>query len=101
MATYTSNFFQTIAPSAVDSARVIVPRLIDLVRPRSVVDVGCGTGSWLRVFKEHGIDDVLGIDGPYVPPHARELPEQQFREHDLTRPLRLHRRFDLVLSLEV
>ena len=101
VATYTSNFFQTIAPTAVDSARVIVPRLLELVRPRSVVDVGCGTGSWLRVFKEHGVDDVLGIDGDYVPASARELPPHQFHAHDLTKPLRLDRRFDLVLSLEV
>jgi SAM-dependent methyltransferase len=101
VATYTSNFFQTIAPTAVDSARVIVPRLLELVRPRSVVDVGCGTASWLRVFKEHGVDDVLGIDGDYVPASARELPPHQFQAHDLAKPLRLDRRFDLVLSLEV
>jgi SAM-dependent methyltransferase len=98
---YTSNFFRRIAPSATDSARVIVPRLIELVQPRSVVDVGCGTGSWLRVFKECGVHDVLGIDGSYVPAGSREVPPHQFHEHDLTQPLRLDRRFDLALSLEV
>jgi SAM-dependent methyltransferase len=98
---YSASFFQTIAPSGVDSARVIAPRLIELVQPRSIVVVGCGTGSWLRVFKELGVEDVLGIDGSYVPANARELPAQQFLERDLTQPLRLDRRFDLVMSLEV
>jgi SAM-dependent methyltransferase len=98
---YSASFFQTIAPSGVDSARIVVPRLIELLKPRSVVDVGCGTGSWLRVFKELGVEDVLGIDGAYVPAKARELPERQFLEYDLTQPLHVDRRFDLVMSLEV
>lgn len=101
MQQYSASFFQAIAPSGVDSARVVVPLLIELVKPRSVVDVGCGTGSWLRVVKELGVNDVLGIDGSYVPAKARELPEREFLEHDLTWPLHVDRRFDLVMSLEV
>jgi len=37
-----------------------VARVIELVRPRSVADVGCGTGSTLRQFVEAGIAAVGG-----------------------------------------
>lgn len=35
------------------------------LKPRSVMDVGCGTGTWLKVFQELGAD-VKGIDSEYV-----------------------------------
>ena len=34
------------------SADIIVPYIIELLNPKSVVDVGCGLGQWLYVFKK-------------------------------------------------
>lgn len=79
----------------------MVPLVMDLIEPRSVVDVGCGLGSWLAEFIEQGIEDVVGVDGPGVPRHALEIPEECFLAADLSQPLDVGRQFDLVLSLEV
>jgi ribosomal protein L11 methylase PrmA len=38
----------------------------DLIQPKSVVDVGCGLGTWLTAFNKEGVEDILGIDGEYV-----------------------------------
>jgi 2-polyprenyl-3-methyl-5-hydroxy-6-metoxy-1,4-benzoquinol methylase len=65
------------------------------------VDLGCGVGTWLRVFQEHGIQDVLGIDGDYVDRSALDIAEACFRSTDLSRPLEIERQFDLALCLEV
>ena len=43
-----------------DSINAIVPIAIRLVKPNSVVDVGCGPGAWLKAFMNQGITDVLG-----------------------------------------
>jgi hypothetical protein len=48
---------------AQSSARVIVPLVMELTHPRSVIDVGCGNGSWLSVFNKHGVEDFLSVDG--------------------------------------
>lgn len=40
--------------------------MLELYTPESVVDVGCGVGTWLAAFAQHGVDDVLGVDGDYV-----------------------------------
>ena len=85
---------------AFQSARAVVPHVIDLVRPRSVVDAGCGTGEWLAVFQEHGIADILGIDGDWVPREQLQIPQDLFMPHDLCSPLHLDRTFDCALSLE-
>jgi SAM-dependent methyltransferase len=68
------------------------------VGPQSVVDLGCGTGSWLAAF---AIDDCLGVDGEWMRRHLLEIPEKNFVEHDLSRPFSIARTFDLALSIEV
>src|SRR5262249_50066622 len=68
---------------------------------RSIVDVGCGLGTWLAAFRELGVTDVVGIDGEYVDRDLLEIPQEQFREVDLSAPFSLDRTFDLAISLEV
>ena len=98
---YTPAFFAAISDGATRSARVVVPLLMELVRPRSVVDVGCGWGRWLAVFREAGVSDLLGVDGEYVDAAKAGLSPSEFVPHDLSRPLTVGRAFDLAVSLEV
>ena len=67
----------------------------------SVVDVGCGVGAWLRTFAEMGVGDVQGVDGSWVDLDLLEISPAQFEEVDLEEPIKLGRRFDLAISLEV
>src|SRR5688500_7737649 len=71
---YTRELLRCAAPGSLVSARVIVPIVIDVVRPRSVVDLGSGTGSWLSIFAEHGVVDSVGIDADYVDRAALLIP---------------------------
>ena len=98
---YDESFFAMLKSTGRTSAEQIVPLLIDLIAPASVVDVGCGAGTWLGVFKRSGIEDVLGLDGEWVDPAALEIPRSQFRVTDLTKSFSCDRRFDVAVSLEV
>lgn len=98
---YKAEFFDGHRDGSRRSAAIAVPVLVELFQPRSVVDVGCGTGTWLSVFCEHGVTDILGVDGPWVEERQREIPDVFFREYDLTQPVALERTFDLALCLEV
>jgi SAM-dependent methyltransferase len=101
MTTYTVKWFSGHATGASTSAEVVVPLVMDLVRPGDVVDVGCGMGGWLAEFLEAGVEDVLGLDGDYVDRSMLAIPAEKFRAHDLTCPLPVERKFDLAVSLEV
>lgn len=79
----------------------IVPQIIKLIQPNSVVDVGCGIGTWLSVFEDFGVEDVVGIDGDYVNRTLLHIDEKKFISRDLTKPLKLDRKFDLAVCLEV
>ena len=71
------------------------------IQPSTAIDVGCGVGTWLAVLAESGVDDFWGIDGDYVDKTLLQIPQERFLPHDLTLPIHLERRFDLVLCLEV
>lgn len=98
---YGREFFESQAPTSQRSAQVIVPLVVQLTRPASVVDVGCGTGAWLSTFHEAGVEDILGIDGDHVDRSLLEIPQGRFLPWDLRLPLEVDRQFDLVVSLEV
>lgn len=98
---YDSAFYATYSGESMASAREILQITKELVSPRSVVDVGCGIGTWLRVWMELGAEEVLGIDGSYVRPETLLIPVDRFQALDLTGPQPVGKRFDLVESLEV
>ncbi|WP_369765627.1 methyltransferase domain-containing protein [Flavobacterium sp. WC2429] len=83
------------------AAEEIVPYILSLLEPNSVVDVGCGTGTWLKVFSDNGITDFLGIDGNYVDRNTLKINSGSFIEFDLETFYSSQRKFDLAISLEV
>ena len=97
---YGPDFFARVDASAQASAEQILPLVLGPLAPHSVADVGCGSGIWLAEAARLGVEDYLGIDG-HTPAESLRIPAERFLLHDLTAPLRLERRFDLVLCLEV
>jgi len=98
---YDAAFFESQSSTSRASARVVVPMLIEHFRPTSVVDVGCGVGTWAAEFREQGVSRVAGIDGDYVQANQLQIPEQDFISANLAADLPDVGRFDLALSLEV
>jgi hypothetical protein len=83
------------------SAQVVLPIVFDLSRPRSAIDVGCLFGAWAAECRRLGVGEVVAVDGAYVAVNDLVIPGDAFLARDLSRPLRLERKFDLAISLEV
>ena len=101
MQSYTKEFYKNQRAGSRQSAEAIVPLVLALVKPQSVIDVGCGLGTWLSVFEELGVKDVFGIDGDHVDRRMLQIPNERFTAFDLKKPIPIDRQFDLVISLEV
>src|SRR5260221_8523704 len=82
-ALYSTDFFDRHSAGSRNSAKEIVPIIVDLLAPRSVIDVGCGVGTWLAVFSGHGVTDIYGIDGDYGEPSQLQIPLEKFRSVNL------------------
>jgi SAM-dependent methyltransferase len=101
MTKYNDLFFNYVDSGAIRSAEVVTGLLVSLLRPASVLDVGCGRGGWLRQWKAAGCPAVLGIDGAYVDTEKLLIDRDEFRAVDLNRSFDLGERFSIVTCLEV
>ena len=80
--------------------------IIKLFTPKSIIDFGCGLGTWLKVFKENGVNKIIGVDGSYVEKNDLLIPDECFISCDFDDPDRVietinDAKFDLAVSLEV
>ncbi|MDP3175512.1 MAG: class I SAM-dependent methyltransferase [Phenylobacterium sp.] len=69
--------------------------------PKSILDVGAGTGTWLHAAQQLGVKDIMGVDGVSPDGRAMWVDPSLVRTHDLQQPFALGRTFDAVLCLEV
>jgi len=99
---YDHNFYSNRHRATVYSATTVLAIVLDaLPAVRSAVDFGCGVGTWLSVLKERGVEEILGLDGPWVEKELLEIPASDFRETIFEGPTALDKRYDLALTLEV
>lgn len=77
------------------SADVIIDILKDYIQPKSVLDIGCGLGTWLQVAKEKWNCDTVGVEGHWVEDREGLV------KVDLEKGFDLNRKFDLAICLEV
>ncbi|MBK5214576.1 MAG: methyltransferase domain-containing protein [Flavobacteriaceae bacterium] len=95
------NYKHTLHTHNPTSAEIILPYVFNIVNPQSVLDIGCGNGSWLKVCKDLGVKEIFGVDGIQVPTEELMIGDDKFLKYDLTKKLDLERKFDIVISLEV
>src|SRR6202162_4237663 len=71
--------------------------LVLSLRPKSVLDAGCGTGRVAIELARHGVDVVgVDVDGSMIAEARRRAPHLQWAQADLA-TLDLGRLFDLVV----
>ena len=100
-APYSSAFYEELDRTGTEAASPVIDQIRRFVRPRRVVDVGCGAGTWLAAFAGRGAEAILGLDLGTVEGSVLKIPADRFRPTDLTRPFEVGETFDLALSLEV
>lgn len=95
---YNQAFYDAGRNGMQKSAHEIVPVLVDMLKPASVIDVGCGEGWWLQEFDNLGVKRLVGIEQ-----NVEHIAAGELVKHDLERPIPLremNEQFDLCLCLE-
>lgn len=84
------------------SAQVILGILKRYIEPTSVLDVGCGLGTWMDVAqKMFGTNDIAGIEGHWTKTASITPPRHTVHIRDLENGFDLNRRYDVAICLEV
>jgi SAM-dependent methyltransferase len=68
-------------------------------RPASVLQIGCGSGAYLKYFACQGTQRIKGVDG--AEGRSRYLQLDEYAQVDLGKPFDLAENFDLVVCVEV
>ena len=98
---YDDMFYWENRYGSVLSAKAVLGKILPCMDCKSVVDFGCGTGTWLWVAKNYGVSEILGIDGDYVPGNMMMIPAECFCAADLSQKYDAEKRYDLAISMEV
>lgn len=98
---YNDAFFEGNLRSSLESAKNTIPEVMRFIKPSSVIDIGCGVGAWLKVWKDSGVKYVHGVDGQYVKKSELLINENEFTPFELSNGFSDNRKYDLVSCLEV
>ena len=98
---YDREFYAHHQEGVLRSARAVIPIILNNLSVSSAVDLGCGSGAWLRAAEECGVRDVTGYDGGYVDSSTLLIDPANFRPVDLCANFEVGRTCDLAISLEV
>lgn len=100
---YGEHFYTSQMGGSYRSALAFAKLYCGINVPRAVVDVGCGRGTWLRAFKDHGSTQLLGVDGAWNSQEQMIDQDIQFIPANLGEPskIQIEGVFDLAMSLEV
>lgn len=99
--TYQDNFFEYHLNGAIASAEAVIPVVKEYIIPASIIDIGCGVGAWLSVWKKSGANSVFGVDGEYVDTTKLVIDKSEFKAFDLAKVYTSDKKYDLVTCLEV
>src|ERR1700735_5151784 len=87
-------------PSDRYAATVIARVLERSLAPDSVLDLGCGSGIWLKELSRDGVRHIQGVEEEAFAPRELAVDPSRILNASLGQPLTLNRTFDLVLCLE-
>ena len=98
---YNERFYKSQMDGSYRSASEYVNHLSKIYKPQSVIDFGCGRGTWLKAFKDIGVEQLVGLDGKWNSQDRMVEPSIKFVPVDLNEPINISEKFDIAISLEV
>jgi SAM-dependent methyltransferase len=91
---------RSLMPQVRYTAKVIERILSGWFAIDSVLDLGCGIGTWLDVFSKGGQRSIVGVEAERLADSELVIDQKHFINADISLPVDLKKRFDLVLLLE-
>jgi hypothetical protein len=104
MSVYNDNFYLDNR-TRIKSAEEFLSHLFKYYKPKSLVDVGCGRGAWLKVAQNLGVNNLLGIDGKWNKEKLilknTKKSKVKFIYKNLNHFFKAEKKYDLAICLEV
>ena len=96
---YDKEFYTLVDGAESYQAKKIIPIIYDYYKPKSVVDIGCAHGLYLKEFPVEV--DILGVEGSEACKCKLVIPEEKLIIADLTKTLDFGKKYEIALCFEV
>ena len=97
---YSDLFFRDNIADTLPMAKYLSPKIAEMLNVKSVLDVGCATGHWLKCFSDLGIN-IQGLEGSTNTLNHLMIPRESVSIFDLRDEYTTQHNVDLVMSIEV
>lgn len=98
---YSPAFYRRQSGGSLTSAEVVLPIVFEPLHPKSVLDIGCGVGTWLAAARKLGAERLVGYEGEHMTTDKLIDSTIDLRRHNLeTYEYETMPRVDLAMSLE-
>lgn len=99
---YDKEFFMNHLEDGWLKENELITKLIyDKFKPKSVVDFGCGSGTYLYFFSKLGVNKVKGFEGSQNAIELALIDEESINKCDITKKVELNETYDLCICFEV
>jgi SAM-dependent methyltransferase len=99
---YDKKFFMDHLEDAWLKENELITELIyDKFKPKSVVDFGCGSGTYLYFFSKRGVNKLKGFEGSQNAIELALIDEKYIDKCDITKKVELNETYDLCICFEV
>lgn len=98
---YDESFYSKQIKGSVSSAEIILNILYKYYKPNSVIDFGCGRGSWLAVAESLGSNKLKGLEGDWVKKEELLTQNIDLTNVDFEEGFDITKKYDLCICCEV
>lgn len=81
--------------------KLISELIYDKFKPKSVVDFGCGSGSYLYFFSKLGVNKLKGFEGSQKAIELALIDKKNIDKCDITKKIELDETYDICICFEV
>ena len=98
---YDEKYYKKHETGSYISALQILKYITSFIDIKSVIDFGCGMGTWCKAIEDLGISNILGIDQHIYDSKYMLIPEKNYMRYDLRKELLFSHKVDIAISVEV
>jgi SAM-dependent methyltransferase len=99
---YNAEFYKNNVNGSLSSANLYIKHLLNFKNDiESVIDIGCGSGTWLKACKNNGVKYLYGFDGVWNKQENMIDEDIKFHGCDLSFPIEFAAKTDIAISVEV
>jgi len=98
---YSKLYYKKHQDGSYASAYKILKYLTTFITIESIIDFGCGVGTWCSAAQNLSINNIMGVDQNLYDSSYMLIPNKNYLQRDLQKSVSLDMKMDLVISVEV